>query len=357
LIDRKNCASNLAIFLTRREDLYALEAWKKCRADCGTDSISRKNSQLREAYLTQGFQQAVLKEIQNLGLDYLPLRVEGKTERGVGYIGVALSKTGREPTSRILSEGEFRGLALGCFFAEIGSIAGHDGIVVDDPVSSLDHLHVEQVAVRLIDEAKLRPQVIVFTHDLAFYYDIWMAAAEAGIPVHRNWIYKDGTNGFGHVTSDDGPWQVKKVDERIKILRVMIAALPDQASTSPDKWQEKTEEFYSKLRETWERLVEESLLNKVVGRFQPGVLTQSLKGVSVTDEDYRKVFFAMKKASEYSGHDRPAGRLPATRTKAQMDNDVGEIWIYEKELKKRTAALESVRRAFENPPAATVTPP
>jgi len=357
LIDRKNCAANLQIFLTRREDLFTREAWKKCREQCGTDAISRKNTQLRNSYLTQGFQQAVMNEVRNLGLDYLPLKVEGRTEHGVGYIGVALSKTGREPTSHILSEGEFRGLALACFFAEIRSIAGHDGIVVDDPVSSLDHLHVEQVAQRLVDEAKVRPQVIVFTHDLAFYYELWMTAAEANIPVHRNWIRKDGTKGFGYITSNDGPWQVKKTKERLAVLDQMIKDMPDQFTTSPDEYLKRTEAFYSKLRETWERLVEECLLNDVVGRFQPGVATQSLKGVSVTDEDYRKVFFAMKKASEFSGHDRPVGRPPVPRSQDEMKNDWGELWAYEKDLKKRADDLSSHRKFLETPPAAAVTSP
>lgn len=357
LLDRKSCASNLAIFLTRRQDLCTLESWKKCKSECDTTAISRKSTTLREAYLTKDFQNRVLNEVKNLGLDYLPLKVEGRTERGVGYIGVVLSKIGREPTSRILSEGEFRGLALACFFAEIATITGHDGIIVDDPVSSLDHLHVEQVARRLISEAKTRPQVIVFTHDLAFYYDLWMTAAEEQIPVHRNWIYKDGTSGFGHIASGDGPWQVKKTKERITILRGIVAALPEQAAVSPAEWQSKTEEFYSKLRETWERLVEECLLNEVVGRFQPGVGTLALKGVNVSDDDYRKVFFAMKKASEFSGHDRPAARQPTPRSKAEMDNDVGEIWNYEKEIKKRVDQLATQRRALETPPSAVTTPP
>jgi hypothetical protein len=117
------------------------------------------------------------------------------------------------------------------------------------------------------------------------------------------------------------------------------------------------EEFYSKLRETWERLVEECLLNDVVGRFQPGVATQSLKGVNVTDEDYVKVFFAMKKASEFSGHDRPAGRQPVVRTKDEMKNDLGELWKYEKELRKRADDLGKQRRALETPPTAVTTPP
>jgi hypothetical protein len=159
------------------------------------------------------------------------------------------------------------------------------------------------------------------------------------------------------VISNDGPWQVKKVKDRLTFLESMITAMPDQVSCTPSEYQQKMEEFYSKLRETWERLVEECLLNDVVGRFQPGVATQSLKGVNVTDDDYVKVFFAMKKASEFSGHDRPAGGQPVIRTKDEMKNDLGELWKYEKELKKRSDELGKQRRALETPPLAVTTPP
>lgn len=77
----------------------------------------------------------------------------------------------------------------------------------------------------------------------------------------------------------------------------------------------------------------------------------------MSDEDYRKVFFVMKKASEFSGHDRPAARQPVPRSKAEMDNDVGEIWAYEKEVKKRVDQLQTQRRALETPPLAVTTPP
>ena len=83
---------------------------------------------------------------------------------------------------------------------------------------------------------------------------------------------------------------MKKVRERLPILDVMVNSLPDQGACPPAEYRAKDEEFYSKLRETWERVVEECLLNDVVGRFQPGVATQSLKGVEVTDADYAKIF-------------------------------------------------------------------
>ncbi len=357
LLDRKNCASNLPMFMERRLDLCALTALKKCKGQCETGPISRRGSSLREKYLTEDFRNKINSEVKFLGLTYLPIVVDGHTERGVGYIGVALSKSGREPTSSILSEGEFRGLALACFFAEIGMIDRHDGIIVDDPVSSLDHLHIEQVAKRLIEEAKTRPQVIVFTHDLSFYYDLLVAASQAQIPIHCNWIYKSAANGCGTISVGDGPWQAKKVKERIAFLDRMIAEFPDSTACPPEAQQENMESFYTRLRETWERLVEECLLNGVVGRFQPGVATQSLKGVNVTDEDYSKIFFAMKKASEYSGHDRAAGRQPRTRDKNEMRTDLDEIRAYEKELRKRVTDLEKARRTLEGPPSATITLP
>jgi hypothetical protein len=82
-----------------------------------------------------------------------------------------------------------------------------------------------------------------------------------------------------------------------------------------------------------------------------------LGGVNVTNEDYRRIFFAMKKASEFSGHDRPVGRAPVTRTKAEMDTDLMEIWNYERDLKKRRDELEKLRKNLENPPVAHISSP
>jgi len=69
----------------------------------------------------------------------------------------------------VLSEGEHRCLATAAFLAELGQSGHTSAIVLDDPVSSLDHKHRDAVAARLVEEAKAR-QVIIFTHDLAFLY-------------------------------------------------------------------------------------------------------------------------------------------------------------------------------------------
>jgi hypothetical protein len=115
------------------------------------------------------------------------------------------------------------------------------------------------------------------------------------------------------------------------------------------------EGFYTKLRESWERAVEECLFNKVVGRFQPGVATLALRGVTVTDDDHKTVFFAMKRASEYSGHDRPAGRQPTMRTIDEMRGDVEELRKFVKDVTARREGVDKTRGALEKPPKATIT--
>src|SRR6202035_2167241 len=107
---------------------------------------------------------------------------------------------------------------------------------------------------------------------------------EAQIPVQRNWVQHSSVLGFGVVATDDGPWQVKKTRERLIVLEKTLTDIPPEESGSAQEYGKHVNDFYVRLRETWERLVEERLFNGVVGRFQPGVMTQSLKGVTVTDQ-------------------------------------------------------------------------
>lgn len=352
LLGRRQLHAATATILSRRRDILTYHKLGRCKGQCDTTQISRKNSELREKYLTPDFAKQIFKEIDYLGLAYLPVKIDTKTEKGTSYIGVTLDKIATARSSNILSEGEFRALALACFFAEIAKIPNHDGIVVDDPVSSLDHRHIRQVALRLVDEAKIRPQVVVFTHDLSFYYELWIASGEAQIPVQRNWVQLRSSLGFGVVAADDGPWQVKKTKERISTLEKILTAIPAEDSVSKEDYGKHVNHFYAGLRETWERLVEERLFNGVVARFQPGVMTQSLKGVTVTDEDYQRIFFAMKKASEFSGHDLAQAREGSLPSKQSMMQDLAAIRDYERELAQRANLLEKHRRELEQPPRA-----
>jgi len=356
LLGRQQLSRSLETVLSRRAELEKHDRLQKCKSQCDTYQISRKNSEFRDKYLTVDFETELKKQVKLLGLGYLPIKVDAKTERGTSYVGVGLNKITNARNANILSEGEFRALALACFFAEIATIPNQNGIVVDDPVSSLDHRHMKQVAHRLVEEAKNRSQVIIFTHDLSFYYELWSAAAEAQVPVLRHWVQHRPPNSFGVIDADDGPWEVKKTKERIGVLNNLLMRIPEEGQ-SGQEYAQHVGSFYTRLRETWERLVEECLLKNVVGRFQPGVQTQSLKGVNVTDEDYALVYFNVKKVSEYSGHDWATGREGTPPSKQDMANDLAILKRYQDELNKRSEKLQSHRRDLEQPPKADTIAP
>ncbi|MBV2184550.1 MAG: AAA family ATPase [Rhizobium sp.] len=346
---RKQLHDNLPAALQRRSQLITLSKLSGCIASRHSAPISSKNTELCEKYLTEDFRRKLQKEIADLGIAYLPVVVTGRTDRGVSYVGPDLSKSISAKTSNILSEGEFRALSLACFFAEIGSIDGHDGVILDDPVSSLDHKHVRQVATRILAEARHR-QVIVFTHELSFYYELWHQAIEAHVDVLRHWIVKTEEHGFGTVRNDDAPWQVKSTKDRLTALDLKLTSMASQVSKDTEAYEREVTDFFTGLRETWERLVEEMLLNGVVGRFQPGVMTQSLSGVEVRDSDFTTIHFGMRKTSELSGHDWSKGRLPYTPSIEDMKREVDTVRTYFAELKKRREEVASIRRKAVSAP-------
>ena len=72
------------------------------------------------------------------------------------------------------------------------------------------------------------------------------------------------------------------------------------------------------------------------------------------DDDYRTVFWAMKKASERSGHDMAVGRNAPMPTPADMKVDLDEIDAFRVATKKRSRETEKKRRLLEQPPSAEV---
>lgn len=349
---RKKLSENLPTILNRRQDLAQLRQLKACKDACDTGTISRENTQLRKLFITKEFGQRLKQELLCLGLEYLPIKVVDRSEYVTSYLGVGLhTKMPVRNNKAILSDGEFNALALACFLAEVSGISGHNGIILDDPVSSLDHLHIKRVANRLIEEAKKGRQVIVFTHDLVFYYELWLAAAEAKLPMMRHWIRFTEEHGFGTIYQNEEPWQAKKVKDRLAQLDRKLTSIQNLSDTTGDAYRKAViVDFYTDLRETWERLVEELLLNGVVSRFQAGVMSQSLRGVRVEDEDYHRVYFAMKRASEYSGHDRARGRQISPPDPEKMGRDIEDLRQYTQELKRRKENIEKARRAIEKPP-------
>jgi ABC-type transport system involved in cytochrome c biogenesis ATPase subunit len=353
LHDAKRLSENLNLVLDRCADLKLRQRLASCRVSLDTRAISTFATRRRRELVTPDLRDRIKDEIAKLDLSHVPLRFEEETERGRNLFDVRLDTRQRAEKSRVLSEGEQRALGIACFFAEVGRIPGRHGIIVDDPVSSLDQQRLQRVARRLVDEAANGRQIVIFTHHLVFYQEVISAAAASDpqVPVIVNVLTKSGGR-FGLISENDEPWVAKKVIRRIEILRQRFDAIPVDVDRDTDEYRRLAKDFYTDLRESWERLVEEVLLGGVVERFASGVKTQSLKEVIVRDDDYRTIYAAMKRVSEFSGHDMAAGRQLPAPDRGDMRHDLDTISAFRVLVHRRKADLRKRRIALEQPPVA-----
>jgi ABC-type ATPase involved in cell division len=356
LEDQKRLADSLETILARREDLDSLKKLAACSAAVGTLKISQQITSLRRSLVMEDLEKRILEEIGALDLTHIPFSVSDNSQDGQSLFGVAVKAAKATSNSKVLSEGEQRALALACFLGEVGIDAVKHGLIIDDPVSSLDHTRIRRVAERLVAEAKEGRQVIIFTHNILFFNEVREAASRAmpQVPVLPNYISKSAKAGFGIISQSDEPWVLMSVSKRIGVLGERWKSFAEVTDFDADEWRRSAKDFYTDLRETWERLVEEALLYKVIERFNAEVKTQSLKGVVVEDDDYQTIFWAMKRVSERSGHDMAAGKNVPTPKPSDMKSDLDTIDAFRTLVQKRRKDAEERRKKLEEPPKAEV---
>jgi hypothetical protein len=128
--------------------------------------------------------------------------------------------------------------------------------------------------------------------------------------------------------------------DRLGRLRQILVGVRTAAKDGDEDLQRLlTTKCYGQLRLAWERCIEEVLLNGAVQRFGEGVSTQRLKGVTVTDDDYREIDAGMTKSSKFE-HDAAAavGRLPIPEPD-ELSDDIERLTKWRETLNKRVEAI------------------
>jgi predicted ATPase len=327
-------SSKIAREICRLKIIHLLqESVKKCN----TRSITLFSNQLSDKYITVSIQQNFKDELKKFGFNYVDIKPVTKGVRGKQYFYLRLGEDYNTSTGLkdILSEGEHRAISLSTFFSEL-SIAEHNSaIVFDDPVSSLDHKWRNRIAKRIVEEAENR-QIIVFTHDITFLMMLQEHANKKSINLTLKSLTRKRTETG--IIAENPPWVALNVRKRIGILKNELQKLEKISRTeTEEKYKDEVKTFYGKLRETWERVVEELILNNTVTRFGRAIQTQRLKKVvDLTDDDYNKIDENMSKASTYFwGHDTSGELIEEYPHIDEIKEDIDILDKYVKELRKR----------------------
>ncbi|WP_299154227.1 AAA family ATPase [uncultured Christiangramia sp.] len=314
-----------------------IKVLNQCISKCNTRTITILSNDLATNYISQNLKQNFKAELTKLGFKNIKIETETKGQRGKQYHYLRLDEQNANGIALkdILSEGEHRCISLATFLSELSISEHKSAIIFDDPVSSLDHKWRNKISKRIAEEA-LERQVIVFTHDITFLLMI----QEHSNNLKCNLDVKSLTrkkNETGLIASNP-PWDALPVGKRIGLLKDEYQKLEKIERTETEEiYKDRAKILYGKLRETWERFIEEVFLNGVIQRFGRAIQTQRLsKIVDLTDDDYNLVDANMRKCSTYfTGHDTAGNLIEEMPDSDEFLADLIVLEKYGKDVRKR----------------------
>lgn len=340
LEDRKLLANNRPQLTTRRDLLVTDAAYASALAEVQTRGVTQKANELVDVHLTKAVVKRFDAERARFGIAHLKIALSRKSGQTKAEFEVDPQTKLTRATSEILSEGEQRALALAGFLTEVALTDGSGPIVVDDPVSSLDRDRSSKVAERLAEEACHR-QVIVFTHDIIFFNELCRAADSNGIEPTTVALFSD-KDAAGKIDGAGMVWKGLTVAKRIGRIKNDFAPLAKLHSISPADYEYQIKNLYGRLRDIYERAVEEVILCEVVQRGSDVIQTQKLRSVTLSHALAIRFHEGMTRANTHS-HDNPASDTVPVPTPAEFLADISSLEQLVADLKADSAVAEAAR--------------
>ncbi|EKO3494856.1 AAA family ATPase [Vibrio fluvialis] len=339
LADRAYIAKHKANIITNIRRSKRVAKLNEISSQCATRSISTLSARIYSQGVIEPLKESFVKELKSFGFNRFDIKVKTRNKAGQQQFKLELANSNESVVGKVASEGEQRCIAIASFLSEMKADSRRSAVLFDDPVNSLSHQWSAKVAKRLIEES-LERQVIVFTHDIVFY-KLLLEASDSLKQDKVNCISLERSKSNSGLVRSNPPWDALPTSKRIGVLTTKLQKLRkiDETGTETE-FREAAAVFYSFLREAWERLVEEKLLNKVVNRFERGVHLQRLNRVDdITSVDLERIHLAYDKCCiDFVGHDTAAGIRPCP-TFDEVVADFDEIKDYLKHLqtdRKRT---------------------
>lgn len=322
--------------ISRLKEIARLEVAQR---DAATNRITAKSTEIAQALVTDALRAQFAREVANFEIANLAVELRQQNSvQGIPRFKVALTRKPNAAVGQVLSEGEHRCVALAAFMAELATTENKSGIVFDDPVSSLDHMHREAVAKRLIAEAERR-QVIVFTHDLAFLFELNRAADDAQPKPHvAISSVSRGVDKAGFCRSE-APFKARRVSD---ITASMTNQLANERyhfeQGNHDEWRKSAKSIAGALRDTWEIAVEE-VVGHVIRRLSNEVKTPGLvKLTAITVFDCEAMRDGFGRCSELLHSAAAALNRPLPRPEA-LSAEVDALAAWADGLRQRQGAV------------------
>lgn len=309
-------------------------------AETDTTRITRKTTELADSLITDAWRDRFASEISKLEIHHLRIELQRDSgSYGSAKFRVALIRDRDIKLGTVLSEGEYRCIALAAFLSELATVDNKSALVFDDPVSSLDHEHRESLAKRLAEEAVNGRQLIIFTHDVFFLDLISRNLKTCGASAKYLTVNRLPDNSRSGAVDDGIPSDIAPAEDLADGIRRQVKQLEGLYNSGRMvQWSGHTNSFSIQLRKCWERAVAE-VLSPVVERFNAQVNTKNVWQIAALDDsDFVQMRQAYKRCSELN-HEKCAElkRKDPAPQEYYSEIDAVTTWIQTVRTKQQAA--------------------
>ena len=158
-------------------------------------------------------------------------------------------------------------------------------------------------------------------------------------------LFADGTNA-GKIDPAGVIFKGMNVDRRLNLIKNESVAVKKLHVTSPAAYEYQIKGLYGRLRDTYERAVEEIIFYDIVQRGSDRIETMKLRYVQLSDALAIRFHDGMTKANTHS-HDSPAAETVQTPKPSEFDGDIADFEKLVAELRADQKAAEKNRPSMK----------
>jgi ABC-type multidrug transport system ATPase subunit len=288
----------------------------------GTDSISRKTTEARNDLIASNFNDIFKRELKSLRRD-IKINMSFKTEKAKPILIQDICAD--YALSDVLSEGEQKAIAMAEFLTEIQLDRSKATIILDDPVTSLDHKIIDEVARRLVGLSKDR-QVVLFTHSILLFNSIKQMSE---LMLFKDLEYKYYETESDMETAGILYESTSLKGDSFKNYKTKI----NEIINLPREERERREsdlaiEGYNKLRAAIEVFVEQEMLKNTVKRYRKNVAITSLERVdgALIDKHKNNINTVFERCCLYTDAHSNPDDVSSKPTLSELKTDYEEIF-------------------------------
>jgi hypothetical protein len=300
LKDRKFISTKVAEIRTAITNHKAVNVLNSKASSFNSYPISRKTSDAREQLVQLNFNKLFNDELSAFRKGHIKIDLSFGTDKGNSKIS---PKINAHTLTDILSEGEQKAIALSEFLTELQLDNIKAPVIFDDPVNSLDHHIIDDVARRLLKLSNER-QVVVFTHSVLLFNSFLYFSKQPTFKGLQCKFY-NSKNEFAETGV------ITEAEEEINQVKSYISKINLITNNTPKDRPEAeiAEDGYGYLRSAIELCVEHEIFQGTVKRYQKNIALTSFVKVdgNILNTHKDKLNEIFERCCGYiKGHSNPA---------------------------------------------------